>query len=294
MTEYPKDEFDDIEQRTRVGAHRSAQAHFALWKVLVSAAIACVVIIAAGVGILQLIKSNNDFSEDTSSSASSSTGSVDRGTQVTVMTIETNQSAAAAAENSLEKLKWTSITSATSTGTSTPAKTTIIVNSSSLAATGRQLAKDLGVGQVAVSKDSPRPITVSLGKDYKASASGSSSSSAKATSTATATKKASASASASSSASTSKVDKSTRVTVLNATSTTGLAASKAKTLRNAGWTVSSVTNASSKLSTSTVYYRSSDDSASAKAVADKLDISRVRHSSAYSAAITVVIGSDQN
>ncbi|MCU1530151.1 MAG: hypothetical protein JWP75_3914 [Frondihabitans sp.] len=87
----------------------------------------------------------------------------------------------------------------------------------------------------------------------------------------------------------------TTITVLNATTTAGLAASAGTTLKNGGWVVGNEGNASSDVSTSVVYYDSSaaDNKSIALGIAQKLGIKTVEQSSSFpGATITVVLGSD--
>jgi len=89
-----------------------------------------------------------------------------------------------------------------------------------------------------------------------------------------------------------QVDKTTAVRVLNATRTSGLAGTGASRLKDAGW--SSVTAGNytgAAVSTSTVYYRSSEDEASARSVADELGIDRVSQIGSLSAPVVVVLES---
>lgn len=92
----------------------------------------------------------------------------------------------------------------------------------------------------------------------------------------------------------STVDHSIRVTVLNATRTSGLAASVAATLRSAGWTVPTTDNYRKSQPPTTVFYARADQDATARAVADDIGGDpKVQQSSEFgSDRITVVIGSD--
>lgn len=296
--EYPEDEFDHVSRDAKIGAHRSTRPHVALWKALLAGLIAVVVIVGAAFVYLQFVRGNNAFTESVNASASGTAGAIDKSTPVTVLAVANASASAAAAETLLQQDGWKQLTSATAEGTSVPSTTTVIVSEQSLLAAGQAIVKALGAGQAGVTTDSPRPITVSIGSDFHPSASGTKSSTlsgspsaSASTSASTASRSASASASSSPSAS---VDKSTRVAVLNATSTHGLAARRAATLRSDGWTVGAVTNAPSRSSTSAVHYRSASDRASARAVARALGISRVTRDSAFSAPITVVLGADQS
>lgn len=94
----------------------------------------------------------------------------------------------------------------------------------------------------------------------------------------------------------SQIDSSvTTITVLNATTTAGLAASAGTTLTTAGWVVGNEGNASSQVSTSVVYYDSSStaNESIALGIAQSLGIKTVETSTAFpGATITVVLGSD--
>lgn len=94
----------------------------------------------------------------------------------------------------------------------------------------------------------------------------------------------------------SKIDSSkTTITILNATTTAGLAANAGTALKNGGWVVGNEGNASSNVSTSAVYYDSSatDNKAIALGIAQKLGITTVQQSASFpGATITVVLGSD--
>jgi hypothetical protein len=90
------------------------------------------------------------------------------------------------------------------------------------------------------------------------------------------------------------VDRSTPVTVLNATRTSGLAASVAATLRSSGWTVPTTDNYRRAQPPTTVYYAGADLRATAQAVADDVGGDpRVERSDEFGTGrVTVVIGSD--
>lgn len=96
----------------------------------------------------------------------------------------------------------------------------------------------------------------------------------------------------------SKVDSTkTTITVLNATTTTGLASTAGTTLTNAGWVVGNMGNASSQVSTSVVYYDDSaaDNESIALGIAKSLGINTVEQSTAFpGATITVILGADFN
>lgn len=93
---------------------------------------------------------------------------------------------------------------------------------------------------------------------------------------------------------TSSVDRSIPVTVLNATRTSGLAASVAATLRSSGWTVPTTDNYRKAQPPTTVYYADPAQRATAQAVAkDVGGDPRVTQSAEFDAGrITVVIGAD--
>jgi cytoskeletal protein RodZ len=90
------------------------------------------------------------------------------------------------------------------------------------------------------------------------------------------------------------VDRSTPVTVLNATRTSGLAASVAATLRSSGWQVPTTDNYRRSQPPTTVFYASADQRATASAVADDMGGDpKVAQSSEFGPdRITVVIGPD--
>lgn len=89
------------------------------------------------------------------------------------------------------------------------------------------------------------------------------------------------------------LDRSTQLSVLNATTRSGLAAAAARVLRAAGWTVQTGNERSSQGST-TVYYPRSAQQATAQAVADDLGGSpRVERSSRFGTdRVTVVLAGD--
>ena len=90
------------------------------------------------------------------------------------------------------------------------------------------------------------------------------------------------------------VDRSTPVTVLNATRTRGLAASVAATLRTSGWTVPTTDNYRRGQPPTTVYYGDADQRATAQAVAEDVGGDpEVQQSDEFgSGRLTLVIGSD--
>lgn len=90
------------------------------------------------------------------------------------------------------------------------------------------------------------------------------------------------------------VDRSTPVTVLNATRTSGLAASVAATLRTSGWTVPTTDNYRRAQPPTTVYYSEAEQRATAQAVAEDVGGDpAVQQSDEFGAdRITVVIGTD--
>jgi hypothetical protein len=89
------------------------------------------------------------------------------------------------------------------------------------------------------------------------------------------------------------VDRSARVTVLNASGRAGLATRAAATLRSAGWTVGSTGNYPQE-QPSTVYYSGTDLRETARAVSSDLPgTQRVQRSTEFGdAAVTVVLGAD--
>jgi hypothetical protein len=84
------------------------------------------------------------------------------------------------------------------------------------------------------------------------------------------------------------------ITVLNGTTTAGLAATGTATLENAGWQIDSDGNASTKGATSTiVYYQSDDQAAIARGIVKTLGVGSVQKSAAFpNADVTVVLGAD--
>lgn len=93
------------------------------------------------------------------------------------------------------------------------------------------------------------------------------------------------------------VDPKATVVVLNATTTTGLAASAAKTAKADGWTVSSTANAdSTDVKLSTVYYGAKGQQGAALGLAKTLGIGRTALSTQFNVAgrtrLTVVLGKD--
>jgi hypothetical protein len=93
----------------------------------------------------------------------------------------------------------------------------------------------------------------------------------------------------------SKIPSTTTITVLNATTTAGLAANAGTALKNGGWTVGNEGNASTTMATSVVYYDASNalNKSIALGIAQKLGIASVQQSSSFpGATIAVVLGSD--
>ncbi|MFP5336543.1 MAG: LytR C-terminal domain-containing protein [Actinomycetes bacterium] len=90
------------------------------------------------------------------------------------------------------------------------------------------------------------------------------------------------------------VDRSVAVTVLNGTSTAGLAAGAAERLTGEGWTVAGTDNyRAGPTPPTTVYYASEDLAATAEAVAADLGGAATELSEAFGAeALTVVLGDD--
>ncbi|NEG95611.1 LytR family transcriptional regulator [Bifidobacterium sp. SMB2] len=91
---------------------------------------------------------------------------------------------------------------------------------------------------------------------------------------------------------TATVNKSTSVTVYNGTRRSGLAASSATTLRNAGYASVSARNPSNRNtlpSTSTVWYSSADDEATARDIASQLGISQVARVDGLGTGVAVVL-----
>ncbi|ARC55943.1 hypothetical protein AS850_02500 [Frondihabitans sp. 762G35] len=87
----------------------------------------------------------------------------------------------------------------------------------------------------------------------------------------------------------------TKITVLNGTTTRGLAANAATTLRNGGWVVASQGNTTSTAPSSVVYYSTTApaNQSIALGIAQKLGIASVQPSTAFpNAAVAVVLGPD--
>lgn len=73
MPKFPPDRFDGIpESPHRVGAHRSGVARHTGWIVFAWAALACGVLVAAGIGVLKVVDNNNQFTDTSTSAATSS------------------------------------------------------------------------------------------------------------------------------------------------------------------------------------------------------------------------------
>jgi hypothetical protein len=113
-------------------------------------------------------------------------------------------------------------------------------------------------------------------------------------STATSTAKGSATRSATSTPQpTASADRTLAVTVLNATSTRGLAARAADRLKTAGWSIRSTGNYRSGLSATTVFYGQASLEATARAVAADLGTTAVSESADFGATrVTVVLSGD--
>lgn len=89
------------------------------------------------------------------------------------------------------------------------------------------------------------------------------------------------------------VDKTTKVRVLNATNTSGLAAKGATKLRAAGWTNLVQDNyRGSAVSSSVVYYKTSADEAAAQAVAEVLGVTSVTQVPSLVSPVSAVLSSD--
>jgi cytoskeletal protein RodZ len=73
MPKFPPDRFDGIpDSPHRVGAHRSGAARHTGWIVFAWAALACGVLVAAGIGVLKIVDNNNQFTDPSTSAATSS------------------------------------------------------------------------------------------------------------------------------------------------------------------------------------------------------------------------------
>lgn len=92
----------------------------------------------------------------------------------------------------------------------------------------------------------------------------------------------------------SQVDPSvTTITVLNGTTTAGLAGAASQRLETAGWVVGTQGNASERVAASTVYYSAAADEAVALGLAQQLGITDVEATDAFpGAAVTIVLGAD--
>ncbi len=88
-------------------------------------------------------------------------------------------------------------------------------------------------------------------------------------------------------------DTSTKVGVYNGTSVSGLAQGSAATLTGAGYASVRTDNWTRKASTSTVYYKTAADQATAEDVASRLGISSVMQVANIPRSVSVVLGSDQ-
>jgi hypothetical protein len=87
----------------------------------------------------------------------------------------------------------------------------------------------------------------------------------------------------------------TKISVLNGTTTRGLAANASTALRNGGWVVASQGNTTSPAPSSVVYYSTSapENQSIALGIAQKLGITSVQPSTAFpNAAVAVVLGPD--
>ncbi|MFP5346222.1 MAG: LytR C-terminal domain-containing protein [Actinomycetes bacterium] len=89
-----------------------------------------------------------------------------------------------------------------------------------------------------------------------------------------------------------EVDHGASIRVVNATSTSGLAAQAGQTLIRAGWNVSGLGNQSQTAEATTVYYGVSSLRPTATAVARDLGVTSVRLDPQVTQSITVVIGAD--
>ncbi len=115
------------------------------------------------------------------------------------------------------------------------------------------------------------------------------------TSTASATKSGTATASATASTTTPppQADRTLPVSVLNSTSTSGLAAKAATKLRTAGWSIRSTGNYRGGVSGTTVFYGRTSLRATAEAVAKDLGTTTVSESADFGTSrVTVVLAGD--
>lgn len=85
----------------------------------------------------------------------------------------------------------------------------------------------------------------------------------------------------------------TTITVLNGTTTAGLAGSASARLETAGWVVGTQGNASERVSASTVYYSTPADESVALGLAEQLGVTDVELTDAFpGASVTIVLGAD--
>jgi cytoskeletal protein RodZ len=207
MPTFPPDRFDSVpESRGRVGAHRSGAKRHTGWIVFAWAALACGVLVGAGVLVLNLTVSGNGF-RDTSTSAATTTttptpsatatspGSTPSSsasstpsstptptdtpitdpsqidpavTSITVLNSTTRAGIAANAATTLRNGGWT--VASQGNASSTAASTSIVYYTASAAdnrAIALGIAQKLGITTVQESAAFPNStITVVLGADY--------------------------------------------------------------------------------------------------------------------------------
>lgn len=184
MANFPKDRFDELPEGVqRVGAHRAPASRARAWIGLGWAALATVVLVAAGVFALSVI--NEDFrlpffqaEEEEPTLAPTVTEepeaepALDPEVAITVLNGTPMAGLATTVGDELVAKGWGG--AALGTGSRANASdrdiddTVIYYNDPSLEGAARQLVIDLGVGEVRLSDDFPTsPITVVLGADYR-------------------------------------------------------------------------------------------------------------------------------
>jgi hypothetical protein len=191
MATFPPDRFDGIpDSLLRVGAHRTGQRRHGGWIVFAWAALACGVLVAAGIGVLTAVNNGNQFDDTSSggtstSSSSSSTpsptptptptvtplldpSSIDSTkTTITVLNATATAGLAANAGTALMNGGWT----VGNEGNASNDVTTSIVYYDSSATDNKSIAlgiaQKLGIATVQESAAFPgATITVVLGSDY--------------------------------------------------------------------------------------------------------------------------------
>ncbi|RKR75319.1 LytR C-terminal domain-containing protein [Frondihabitans australicus] len=200
MPKFPPDRFDGVpESPLRVGAHRSGTKRHTGWVVFAWAALACGVLVAAGIGVLKYVDQSNQF-HDTSTSAAtapatatgtaSSSASPSKTTtqaptatqtpttigpsqidsSVTSITVLNSTQTAGLAANASSALTSAGyVVKGTGDTTSAASSSTVYYTNSATdnAAIALGIAQKLGISNVAQSSAFPNStITVVLGPDY--------------------------------------------------------------------------------------------------------------------------------